>query len=75
MIGMQVEWQDEEFQVALAEAALSGGTLAGFTADTWEKWGKSLVLLQNFLEAPQDSLGGSPMKTVLLRRYAADVKG
>ena len=73
MIGMQVEWQDEEFQAALAEAALSGEMLAGFSAETWAKWGKSLLLLQNFLEAPQDELGGAPMKTVLLRRYVAEV--
>lgn len=71
MVAMQVQWQDEEFQAALAEAALSGATLAGFPAATWAAWGNALLALQEFLEAPQDALGGATMKTVLMRRYVA----
>ena len=39
MVAMQIQWQDEDFQAALAEAALSGETLAGFPATTWAAWG------------------------------------
>lgn len=71
MVAMQVQWQDEDFQAALAEAALSGETLAGFPATTWQKWGTALLLLQAFLEAEQAALGGETMRTVLMRRYVA----
>lgn len=64
MVAMQVQWQDEEFQAALAEAALSGETLAGFPATTWQKWGTALLLLQAFLEAEQATLGGETMRNV-----------
>jgi hypothetical protein len=73
MAAMQVQWQDEDFQAALAEAALSGETLAGFPATTWAAWGNALLALQGFLEAPQEALGGATMKTVLMRRYVAEV--
>ena len=73
MVAMQVQWQDEDFQAALAEAALSGETLAGFPATTWAAWGNALLALQRFLEAPQEALGGATMKTVLMRRYVAEV--
>lgn len=73
MVAMQVQWQDEDFQAALAEAALSGETLAGFPATTWAAWGNALLALQGFLEAPQEALGGATMKTVLMRRYVAEV--
>lgn len=73
MVAMQVQWQDEEFQAALAAAALSGETLAGFPAATWAAWGNALLALQGFLEAPQEALGGATMKTVLMRRYVAEV--
>ena len=52
MVAMQVQWQDEDFQAALAEAALSGETLAGFPATTWAAWGNALLALQGFLVAP-----------------------
>ena len=71
MVAMQVQWQDEDFQAALAEAALSGETLAGFPATTWAAWGNALLALQGFLEAPQATLGGETMRTVLMRRYVA----
>ena len=73
MAAMQVQWQAEDFQAALAEAALSGETLAGFPATTWAEWGNALLGLQGFLEAPQEALGGATMKTVLMRRYVAEV--
>ena len=73
MVAMQIQWQDEDFQAALAEAALSGETLAGFPATTWAAWGNALLALQGFLEAPQEALGGATMKTVLMRRYVAEV--
>ena len=73
MVAMQVQWQDEEFQAALAEAALSETPLAGYPAATWQKWGNALLALQGFLEAPQEALGGATMKTVLMRRYVAEV--
>ncbi len=73
MVAMQVQWQDEDFQAALAEAALSGETLAGFPATTWAAWGNALLALQGFIEAPQEALGGATMKTVLMRRYVAEV--
>ena len=71
MVAMQVQWQDEEFQAALAEAALSETPLAGYPAATWQKWGTALLLLQGFLEAEQATLGGETMRTVLMRRYVA----
>ena len=71
MVAMQIQWQDEDFQAALAEAALSGETLAGFPATTWATWGQALLLLQGFLEAEQATLGGETMRTVLMRRYVA----
>jgi len=71
MVAMQVQWQDEEFQAALAEAALSETPLAGYSAATWQKWGTALLLLQAFLEAEQAALGGETMRTVLMRRYVA----
>ena len=64
MAAMQVQWQDEDFQAALAEAALSGETLAGFPATTWAAWGNALLALQGFLEAPQEALGGETMRNV-----------
>lgn len=51
MVAMQVQWQDEEFQAALAEAALSGETLAGFPATTWAAWGNALLALDTFMLA------------------------
>ncbi len=71
MVAMQVQWQDEEFQAALATAALSDAPLAGYSAATWQKWGTALLLLQAFLEAEQAALGGETMRTVLMRRYVA----
>ena len=58
---------------ARADSALSGETLAGFPATTWAAWGNALLALQGFLEAPQEALGGATMKTVLMRRYVAEV--
>jgi len=71
MVAMQVQWQDEEFQAALAAAALSETPLAGYSAATWQKWGTALLLLQGFLEVEQATLGGETMRTVLMRRYVA----
>ena len=73
MVAMQVQWQDEEFQAALATAALSETPLAGYPAATWQKWGTALLLLQAFLEAEQATLGGETMRTLLMRRYVAEV--
>ena len=73
MVSMQVQWPDEEFQAALAEAALSGDLLAGFPAETWMKWGQALLLLQQDIEIPQAALGGASLRTVLMRRYVAEV--
>ena len=71
MVAMQVQWQDEEFQAALASAAQAGTPLAGYPAATWATWGQALLLLQGFLEAEQATLGGETMRTVLMRRYVA----
>lgn len=72
MVAMQVEWQDEAFQVALKKAAEAGTPLAGFSAQTWQQWGTLLLLLQTWLETPQDALGGSTPKAALMRRYIAE---
>lgn len=71
MVAMQVQWQDEEFQAALVAAAQAGTPLAGYSAATWQKWGTALILLQQFLEVEQATLGGETMRTVLMRRYVA----
>ena len=73
MVAMQAQWQDEDFQAALAEAALSGEPLAGFPADTWAKWGNALILLQQFIEQKSETLDGETLRTVLMRRYTAKV--
>lgn len=73
MVTMQVQWPDEEFQAALATAALSGDLLAGYPAATWMKWGQALLLLQRDIDAQQETLGGDSLRTVLMRRYVAEV--
>lgn len=65
MAAMQVQWQDEEFQAALAETAL-----AGHAAADWERWGVVFTELQTWLATPIASIEATPLQ-VLMRRYTA----
>jgi hypothetical protein len=71
MAAMQVEWQEETFQAALADAAAGGTMLAGFDAATWNSWGMLLLELQAWLDKPLLALGGKTPQAALLRRYIA----
>lgn len=71
MIAMQVQWHDESFQAALAAAERAQMPLAGFPAQTWSDWGTALLLIQKFIEAPREELGGQTILSIVLRRYVA----
>lgn len=71
MAAMQVEWMEESFQAALADAAANGTLLAGFSAQTWNTWGMLLVALQTWLATPVEALGGKTPQAALIRRYIA----
>lgn len=71
MAAMQVEWMEESFQAALANAAANGTLLAGFSAQTWHTWGMLLLALQTWLATPVETLGGKTPQAALIRRYIA----
>ena len=71
MVALKVQWYDEDFQALLKDAAANGTTVAGFSADTWNSWGASLLLLEQFLGTKQDALNGATVLSILTRRYQA----
>lgn len=71
MAAMQVEWQEESFQAALAQAAEDGTLLAGFAPQTWQAWGLLLLALQSWLTTPLEEMNGKTPQAMLIRRYIA----
>ena len=69
MIGMSAQWQQKGFQAALTEAATNNTLLAGFPASVWMGWGGLLLALLDFLDTPQEGLGGVTAKDALLDDY------
>lgn len=74
MIAMQVEWQGDQFQEALATAATEGTLLAGYPAIWWQEKGAMLQLLQQWLDTPQEQLAGRTPKSILIARNIATVQ-
>lgn len=71
MIALQVDWNDEQFQAALAAAATDGTLLAGFPAAVWSDWGQAFLYIQQQLDAEVAALGGKTARQVLTQRYVA----
>lgn len=70
MISVQRLWtMEKNFQAALADAAANGALLAGFSAETWQRWGVLMLALSTFLTTPIDALGGDTPENALLRPY------
>ena len=73
MIALQVDWNDEQFQAALATAATNGTLLAGFPAAVWADWGQAFLYIQQALDAEVAALGGKTARQILTQRYVAEV--
>lgn len=71
LVAMQVQWHDEDFQAALADAAKNGTLLAGFPAETWQAWGVALLAFQEYSQTPLEELKGRTILGVVNRRYVA----
>ena len=69
MIALSAQWQQKNFQAALAHAATNNTLLAGFPAAVWMGWGGLLLALLDFLDTPQVGLGGITAKDALLDDY------
>lgn len=73
MTAMQLAWQDNEMSAIIEDAAKSQESVVGFSTETWATWGATFQALQAWLETENPALGGIKPRTVLMRRYVAQV--
>ncbi len=73
MTAMQLAWQDNEMSAIIADAAQAQTAIVGFSPETWALWGETFNALQGWLETENAALGGVKPRTVLMRRYVAQV--
>ena len=68
--GLQQTWHLNGLPELIEAAAKSGELLAGHSAEDWARWGTVLTAMQNWLQAPIESIGATPAQ-VLLKRYVS----
>lgn len=73
MLEMQVAWEDNEMNKIIEQAATTQNNLAGFSTQTWAQWGATFRALTNWLETPNEAIGGTKPRVVLMRRYTAEL--
>ena len=73
MSAMQVDWQDNGMGDIIAQAAASQKTVAGFAPEVWAQWGATFTAWQAWMEAENAELNGDTPRSVLVRRYVAQV--
>lgn len=73
MTAMQLSWQDNDMSDIIADAAQAQTAIVGFSPETWALWGETFNALQGWLETENAALGGVKPRTVLMRRYVAQV--
>ena len=73
MSAMQVDWQDNDMAGIIAQAAASQQTVAGFAPEVWAQWGATFTAWQAWMEAENAELNGDTPRSVLVRRYVAQV--
>ena len=73
MSAMQVDWQDNGMGDIIAQAAASQKTVAGFAPEVWAQWGATFAAWQAWMETANTELNGDTPRSVLVRRYVAQV--
>ena len=73
MSAMQVDWQDNDMAGIIAEASSSQQAVAGFAPEVWAQWGATFTAWQAWMETANAALNGETPRSVLVRRYVAQV--
>ena len=73
MSAMQVDWQDNGMGDIIAQAAASQQPVAGFAPEVWAQWGATFAAWQAWMETGNAALAGETPRSVLMRRYVAQV--
>lgn len=73
MSAMQVDWQDNGMGDIIAQAAAGQQTVAGFAPEVWAQWGATFTAWQAWMETDNAALAGETPRSVLMRRYVAQV--
>ena len=73
MSAMQVDWQDNDMAGIIAEASSSQQAVAGFAPEVWAQWGATFTAWQAWMETANAELNGETPRSVLMRRYVAQV--
>lgn len=73
MSAMQVDWQDNGMGDIIAQAAASQQPVAGFAPEVWAQWGETFAAWQAWMETENAALAGETPRSVLMRRYVAQV--
>ena len=71
LAALQVSWTDNDVQALIDNARATNTNLVGFSPDVWELWGTSFTLFQLFVAAPQEAIGGIPIRKVVMQKYVS----
>ena len=75
MLEMQVAWEDNNMNEIIEEAALDGRpyvNVAGYSPLTWSLWGTTFRALTEWLDTPNEAIGGTKPRVVLMKRYTKE---
>ena len=73
MSAMQIDWQDNGMGDIIAQAAAVQHPVAGFAPEVWAQWGATFTAWQAWMETENEQLAGETPRSVLMRRYVAQV--
>jgi len=73
MSAMQIDWHDNDMAGIIAEAYSSQQAVAGFAPEVWAQWGATFAAWQAWMETENAELNGETPRSVLVRRYVAQV--